>query len=97
MDIYTHWHGKVWHFVSEQNRAAFEENPRAYIPGFDGLCPVTLEQGRPSAGNPLYFVMIGERVYLTRSEAARQQLIANPREVLMAAKESWLRLGSKRR
>lgn len=91
--IYTHWRGKVWHFASEENRAAFEANPRAYAPGFDGLCPIALEEGRPSQGDPHHVVIIGERVYLTRSEAARNRLLENPRGVLMAAKASWLRLG----
>lgn len=91
--IYTHWRGKVWHFATEDNRAAFEANPRAYAPGFDGLCPIALEEGRPSPGDPHHVVIIGERVYLTRSEAARTRLLADPRGVLMAAKASWLRLG----
>lgn len=90
--IYTHWRGQVWHFASEDNRASFEANPRLYAPGFDGLCPIALEEGRPNPGNPHFVVIIGERVYLTRSEAARERLLANPRGVLMAAKASWLRL-----
>lgn len=90
--IYTHWRGQVWHFASEDSRASFEANPRLYAPGFDGLCPIALEEGRPNPGNPHYVVIIGERVYLTRSEAARNRLLADPRSVLMAAKASWLRL-----
>ena len=91
--IYTHWRGKVWHFATEENRASFEANPRRYSPGFDGLCPIALVEGRPNPGDPHFVVIIGERVYLTRSEAARNRLLADPRGVLMAAKASWLRLG----
>lgn len=88
--IMTRWQGKVWHFVSEDNRAAFEANPREYAPGFDGICPVTLEEGRPAQGDPRQFVIIGERVYFTRSEQARAQLLADPRGVLMGAKQRWV-------
>lgn len=90
--IYTYWRGKMWHFASEDNRAVFEANPRAYIPGFDGLCPIALTEGRPSLGDPLHFVIIGDRIYLTRSETARRRLLADPRAVLMAAKANWLQL-----
>lgn len=91
--IHTYWQGKVWHFATKENRALFEANPRSFAPGFDGLCPASLQDGRPSAGSAHYFVIIGDRVYLTRSQAARDKLLADPRGVLMAAKASWLRLG----
>lgn len=91
-DISTTWRGKQYHFASEENRALFEANPRAYTPGFDGLCVVALSEGRAEPGDPRLFVMIGQRVYLVGSEARRQELIANPRDLLMKAKTMWLKL-----
>lgn len=90
-DISTSWRGKQYHFVSEENRALFEANPRAYTPGFDGLCVVALSEGRSEPGDPRLFVTIGQRVYLVGSEQRRQDLIDNPRELLMKAKTIWLR------
>ncbi len=91
-EISTTWRGKQYHFVSEENRALFEANPRAYTPGFDGLCVVALAEGRSEPGDPRMFVTIGQRVYLVGSEHRRQELMANPRELLMMAKTMWLRL-----
>lgn len=88
----TEWHGQTWHFASEQNRAAFEANPRAYAPGFRGLCVVSLAQGRSQRGDPREFVLIAGRVYLTRSAEARKEFLADPRDVLMAAKAAYARL-----
>ncbi|MDO5642753.1 MAG: YHS domain-containing (seleno)protein [Paracoccus sp. (in: a-proteobacteria)] len=88
--ISTEWRGKQYHFASEENRALFEANPRAYTPGFDGLCVVALSEGRTEPGDPKLFVTIGQRVYLVRSEARRRILIENPRELLMKAKNMWL-------
>ncbi|WBU60550.1 YHS domain-containing (seleno)protein [Paracoccus albus] len=93
-DISTSWRGKQYHFVSEENRALFEANPRAYTPGFDGLCVVALSEGRPEPGDPRLFVIIGQRVYLVGSESRRQQLIENPRQLLMKAKNMWVRVSS---
>lgn len=89
-NISTAWRGKQYHFVSEENRGLFEANPRAYIPGFDGYCVVSLSNGNKTRGDPRYFVIIGQRVYLVKSEARKAELLAHPREILMKAKEYWI-------
>lgn len=91
-DIVTMWHGQSWHFASEENRAAFEANPRVYAPGLGGLCVVALSEGRSEPGNPRYFAVIGQRTYLLRSESAREKLLADPQHVLMRAKATWAKL-----
>lgn len=93
-DISTSWRGKQYHFTSEENRALFEANPRAYTPGFDGLCVVALSEGRSEPGDPRMFVTIGQRVYLVGSDMRRRELMAHPRELLMKAKTMWLRLSA---
>ena len=91
-DISTTWRGKQYHFASEENRALFEANPRAYTPGFDGYCVVALSEGRSEPGDPREFVTIGQRVYLVGSAARKQELLAHPRELLMKAKNMWVKL-----
>lgn len=91
-DLVTLWRGKAWHFASEQNRSLFEANPKAYDPGLGGLCVVALSEGRSEPGNPRFFVVIGQRTYLVRSEKARERLVADPRHLLMQAKAVWTRL-----
>lgn len=91
-DLVTMWHGQLWHFVSETNRAAFEANPRAFAPGLGGMCPVALAEGRSEPGRPDQFVVIGSRLYLLRSDDAREKILADPRGVLMQAKQFWARL-----
>lgn len=93
-DISTSWRGKQYHFTSEENRALFEANPRAYTPGFDGLCVVALSEGRSEPGDPRMFVTIGQRVYLVGSDMRRRELMAHPRELLMKAKTMWLQLSA---
>lgn len=93
-DLVTNWAGLNWHFASEDNRAAFEANPREYAPGLGGLCPVSLAEGRPEPGDPRIFAIIGERLYLIRSVEAREQLLSQPREILMRAKEAFLAIGN---
>ena len=91
-DIATMWKGQVWHFASEENRARFEADPRSYAPGFGGLCPVTLSEGKKQQGDPRHFVIIGQRLYLLRSGAAERRLLESPRKIIMEAREALARM-----
>lgn len=91
-DIVTTWRGREYHFESEANRALFEANPRAYTPGFDGLCVVALTEGRSEPGDPRQFVTIGQRVYFVGTEGRKQELLTRPRDMLMKAKGMFLKL-----
>ena len=91
-DIVTTWRGREYHFSSEANRALFEANPRAYTPGFDGLCVVALTEGRSEPGDPRQFVTIGQRVYFVGTEGRRRELLSHPRDMLRQAKGMFLKL-----
>lgn len=91
-DIATMWKGQLWHFSSEENRARFESNPRSFAPGFDGMCPVALSEGRREPGDPRYFALVGGDLYLLRSDVAERRLMQNPREILAAANQVWATL-----
>ena len=91
-DIVTTWRGREYHFSSEANRALFEANPRAYTPGFDGICVVALTEGRSEPGDPRQFVTIGQRVYFVGTEGRRRELLSHPRDMLMQAKGMFLKL-----
>lgn len=88
-DIATLWKGKVWHFASEANRDQFEADPMNFAPAFGGNCPVALAEGRREPGDPTHFAIVGDRLYLFSSEAAEQQLLSDPPEVLDRANQSW--------
>ena len=89
--IALRWRGQRWHFENERNRAAFEANPRAYMPAFKGLCVVALGEGRKVYGDPREWVVHDGRLYLFETASERQRLEANP-ELLSAAREVWAEL-----
>lgn len=91
-DISTMWHGKMWFFATEDNRARFESDPRAFAPAFGGLCPVSLAEGRREAGDPDHFMVIGNQLYLMRSGVAERMIKTEPRSILSKAQKSWAQL-----
>lgn len=91
-DISTMWKGMIWHFATVENRARFEADPRSYAPGLNGLCPVALSNGRTEPGDPRHFVIVGQRVYLLRSDDNQRRFMQNPRAILMEARKVWASL-----
>ncbi|MDN5567227.1 MAG: hypothetical protein L0G27_00490 [Paracoccus sp. (in: a-proteobacteria)] len=88
-DIATMWRGKLWHFASEENRARFEADPRSFAPDFDGICPVSLSEGRPQRGDPRHFAVFKGHLYLMRSGAAERTFLKNTEDVLDHARMAF--------
>ena len=71
--------GAVWRFRNEGNRASFVAHPEIYGPQFGGYDPVDLGRGVTYAGNPRFWVVSGERLYLFGREENRDALPPIPR------------------
>lgn len=88
-DVATMWKGRLWHFASEDNRAAFEADPHSFLPGFGGLCPLALSRGKKIPGDPRYFAVIDSHLYFLRSVSARREFMRDPQPVLEMAGRTW--------
>jgi len=88
-DLELGYAGAVWRFRNVGNRAAFKENPEPYVPGFGGYDPVGVARDRSVAGNPAFWAIVGERLYLFYSEADRAAFLAGPGRVLERAERNW--------
>jgi hypothetical protein len=81
--------GVVWRFHNEGNRASFLAHPEVYGPQFGGYDPVDLARGVTMAGNPRFWVIAGERLYLFGVEADRDAFAADPKRYLDKADVRW--------
>jgi hypothetical protein len=81
--------GAVWRFRNEGNRSAFAENPEVYMPRFGGYDPVAIARGNSVPGHPLVWSVVGQRLYLFYSDAAREAFIADPGRIIAAATRKW--------
>jgi hypothetical protein len=81
--------GAVWRFRNEGNRASFVAHPEIYGPQFGGYDPVDLGRGVTYAGNPRFWVVIGQRLYLFGREENRDAFAANPSRFLKDASARW--------
>lgn len=81
--------GVVWRFRNEGNRTSFIAHPDIYGPQFGGYDPVDLARGVTVAGNPMFWLVSKERLYLFALEAHRDAFATHPDGFLRRATSRW--------
>jgi hypothetical protein len=81
--------GAVWRFHNEGNRASFAAHPDIYAPQFGGYDPVDVARGVTYAGNPRFWLVSGERLYLFGRVEHRDAFAADSSRVLREASARW--------
>jgi hypothetical protein len=81
--------GAVWRFRNEGNRASFASHPEVYAPRFGGYDPVDVGRGVTYAGNPRFWLVVAQRLYLFGREDSREAFAANPAHFLKDATARW--------
>lgn len=81
--------GAVWRFRNEGNRASFIAHPEIYGPQFGGYDPVDVGRGVTYPGNPRFWVVTGQRLYLFGREESRDAFAAAPERFLKEAAARW--------
>src|ERR1700731_1533356 len=84
--------GAVWRFRNEGNRASFVAHPDIYGPQFGGYDPVDLARGVTVAGNPRFWLVSGQRLYLFGREQNRDAFAADPERLQRDANSRCPRL-----
>ena len=81
--------GAVWRFRNEGNRASFVAHPDIYGPQFGGYDPTGVARGVTVAGNPRFWLISGQRLYLFGREENRNAFAADPQRLLREANQRW--------
>lgn len=89
VSLETTFDGAVWRFRNVGNQTAFREHPDVYRPRFGGYDPVGIARNRSVPGNPLYWAIADEKLYLFYSDNDRQAFLASPARFLEAAERRW--------
>ncbi|CAM5461375.1 YHS domain protein OS=Afipia felis OX=1035 GN=BN961_02594 PE=4 SV=1 [Afipia felis] len=86
--IETYQGGAIWRFSGERERDIFLSAPDIYGPQFGGYDPLDLAAGRIVAGQPLIWLVFGQRLYLFSRIENRDAFAADPSK-LAGAIEKW--------
>jgi hypothetical protein len=80
---------EVWRFRNAGNRAAFMADPQVYTPRYGGYDPTDVARGVAVAGNPLLWVINGERLYFFYRPEARDEFVRDRDGIVSTADRAW--------
>lgn len=83
------WKGVIWHFVSAQNQARFEANPRAYAPAFGGYCAYAISQGYLAPGDPHLWVIENGELLLLNNTSVHGIWKDEAVNLMAVARDNW--------
>jgi hypothetical protein len=81
--------GAVWRFRNEGNRAFFVAHPEIYGPQFGGYDPTDVARGVPFAGDPRFWLVFGQRLFLFGRAESRDAFAADPLRFAREASRRW--------
>ena len=66
------WNGAAWHFVSADNKTAFEANPSAFAPQYGGYCAWAVSEGYTAKGDPNIWRVVDGKLYLNYNASVQK-------------------------
>ena len=66
-DIVYEWKGATWYFSSEENKAAFVQNPEKYAPQYGGYCAYGWSNGYAAKTEGNAWTIVDNKLYLNYS------------------------------
>jgi hypothetical protein len=81
--------GAVWRFRNEGNRAFFLAHPEIYGPQFGGYDPTDVARGVAVAGDPRFWLVAGQRLFLFGHAESRAAFAADPARFAREASRRW--------
>lgn len=87
--VYGGW---TYHFLSEEKKKQFLEDPERFLPRFRGTCVTMLAEGMMVTGNPEFFLLNEGRLYLFQDSPQRIRFMKNPHGILTDAEKQWKKL-----
>jgi YHS domain-containing protein len=88
-DISHSWNGAVWHFSSEENRAAFVSSPEKYAPAYGGYCAYAVANGYTATTDPEAWSVVDGRLFLNFSQGIKKRWEGNTRRYISSADANW--------
>ncbi|MEY8837844.1 YHS domain-containing (seleno)protein [Cribrihabitans sp. XS_ASV171] len=87
--------GATYRFASEENRAAFQQNPGAYVPAYGGFCAFGTAMGYKVDGDPAVWRIVGDVLYLNYSEGVKKRWEGDIPGFIGSADAKWTEIADK--
>jgi YHS domain-containing protein len=88
-DLSHSWNGAVWHFSSEESRAAFASAPEKYAPAYGGYCAYAVANGYTATTDPEAWSIVDGRLFLNFSRGIKKRWEKNSRGYISSGDANW--------
>lgn len=86
------WRGANWRFSSEENLAAFREEPERFAPQYGGYCAWAVSQNDTAGIDPTQFTVHNGKLYLNYNEKISNRWLADKEAFIADADRYWPQL-----
>lgn len=83
------WNDTKWSFSSEENLAAFKENPEQYAPQFGGYCAYAVSQGYTYKSDPEAWKIVDGKLYLNYSKKIQAKWEKDQPNLIKQGETNW--------
>lgn len=87
--ITTIYNDATYRFANEENKAAFEANPEAYVPEYGGYCAFGAAMGFKFDGDPNYWTIVDGELYLNISQDIQERWVTDIPGFIQQADANW--------
>lgn len=84
--------GVTYYFASKENRDAFQKSPGRYAPAYGGYCAFGVSVGKKFDGNPAYWTISGDRLYLNLDADIAKKFQADVAGSIAKADQQWQKI-----
>lgn len=70
-NIVSRYKGVVWRFANAENKAAFDANPKKYVPQYGGHCAWGTARGYAVRGDPQVWRIVNGKLYLNYNRSVQ--------------------------
>ncbi len=88
-DFSHDWMGATWLFSTEENRATFASDPKAYAPQYGGYCAYAVSEGYTASTVPEAWKIVDGKLYLNYSRGVQRRWEKNIPARIEAADANW--------
>jgi YHS domain-containing protein len=84
--------GATYYFATKENRDAFAKQPARYAPAYGGYCAFGVSVGKKFDGNPNYWTVSGDRLYLNLNADIAEKFQKDGPGAIAKADRQWSRI-----
>lgn len=88
-EISFEWNGASWHFVNEENKDTFINNPEKYAPQYGGYCAYGTAEGHKAPTQVDTWSIVNDKLYFNYNKQVKKLWTESQSEFIRKADENW--------